>query len=305
METAGIIASCCFLLQRNPSNSSGNIVAWNLFHRWMEERHWNSREAAAKKAGSSASMDDEKSSKILEVDLVKTQLIYKNNHQYSCFTLTPDRNSHSFTTVQDSPLLDLATLQQSVRSPPCVAMQRCLSSMRFPLESVDFGASPQLLYSSSRRGDARKGCFTPSKSECARSLFGGSADYPNYMANTESFRAKARSQSAPKQRPENEKSGSGSLQRSSALHANLANRAYTGAGSCADKSMKSEIKLCRRHDEELNGIGGVTAGFTTLSQWVTAGFTTLSQWVTATRCCCAIPMLVVVAHRGDFACMYV
>ncbi|RWV83725.1 hypothetical protein GW17_00054633 [Ensete ventricosum] len=232
MEAAGIIASCCFLLQRNPSNSAGNIAAWNLFHRWMEERHWNSREAAAKKAGSSASMDDEKSSKILEVDPVKTQLTYKrnNNHQYSCFTLTPDRNSHSFTTVQDSPLLDLATLQQSVRSPPCIAMQRCLSSMRFPLESVDFGASPQLLYSSSRRGDARKGCFTPSKSECARSLFGGSADYPNYMANTESSRAKARSQSAPKQRPENEKSGSGSLQRSSALHANLANRAYTGAG---------------------------------------------------------------------------
>lgn len=230
---AGIIASCCFLLQRNPSNSAGNIAAWNMFHRWMEERYWNSREAAAKKPGSSASMDDERSSKILEVqDPVKTQLTHErnNHHQYACSTLTPDRNSRSFTTVQDSPLKDFSTLQQSVRSPPSVAMQRCLSSMRFPFESVDFGASPQFLYTSSRRGDARKGCFTPSKNECARSLFGGSADHPNYMANTESSRAKARSQSAPKQRPENDKSGSGSLQMSSALHAKLANRTNTGAG---------------------------------------------------------------------------
>ncbi|URD84408.1 IQ calmodulin-binding motif family protein [Musa troglodytarum] len=219
-------------LKRNASNSAGNIAAWNLFHRWMEERYRNSREAAARKAGSSASMDDEKSSKILEGDPAKTQLTHgrTNYHQYSCATLTPDRNSRSFTTVQDSPLKDFSTLQQSLRSPPSVAMQRCLSSMRFPLESVDLGASPQFLYTSSRRGDARKGCFTPSKSECARRLFGGSADYPNYMANTESSRAKARSQSAPKQRPENDKSGSGSLQRSSALHAKLANRAYTGAG---------------------------------------------------------------------------
>ncbi|CAL9207989.1 unnamed protein product [Musa hybrid cultivar] len=220
-------------LKRNPSNNAGNIAAWNMFHRWMEERYWNSRETAAKKAGSSASMDDERSSKILEVeDPVKTQLTHErnNHHQCACSTLTPDRKSHSFTTVQDSPLKDSSTLQQSVRSPPSVAMQRCLSSMRFPFESVDFGASPQFLYTSYRRGDARKGCFTPSKNECPRSLFGGSADYPNYMANTESSRAKARSQSAPKQRPENDKSGSGSLQRSSALHAKLANSAYAGAG---------------------------------------------------------------------------
>ncbi|KAI8019193.1 Protein IQ-DOMAIN 31 [Camellia lanceoleosa] len=39
---------------------------------------------------------------------------------------------------------------------------------------------------------------TPSKSVCGDSFF----DFPNYMANTQSFRAKLRSHSAPKQRPE-------------------------------------------------------------------------------------------------------
>ncbi|KAJ7973776.1 Protein IQ-DOMAIN like [Quillaja saponaria] len=42
--------------------------------------------------------------------------------------------------------------------------------------------------------------ITPAKSVCAESFFYG--NFPNYMVNTESFKAKLRSQSAPKQRPE-------------------------------------------------------------------------------------------------------
>ncbi|KAK9666032.1 hypothetical protein RND81_14G154800 [Saponaria officinalis] len=44
---------------------------------------------------------------------------------------------------------------------------------------------------------------TPTKSVCGDSFFKLHCNHPSYMADTQSFRAKLRSQSAPKQRPEN------------------------------------------------------------------------------------------------------
>ncbi|KAL0374416.1 UNVERIFIED_CONTAM: protein IQ-DOMAIN 14 [Sesamum radiatum] len=44
--------------------------------------------------------------------------------------------------------------------------------------------------------------LTPAKSVCPESYSRSSGDHPNYMAKTQSFKAKLRSHSAPKQRPE-------------------------------------------------------------------------------------------------------
>jgi len=225
-------------LGRERSESCGR----NWLDRWVEERY----------------MDDEKNAKILEVDNGKPGRYASkrrggggNQHQSPCSTMTSDQNSRSYATMPESPSKDSTTAQQSVPSPPSVGMGEALSPLRLPVDIAELCDSPQFFSASSRPGSSRRGPFTPSKSECSRSLFGGYSDYPNYMANTESFRAKARSQSAPKQRPQYDKSSS--LRKASAaqayltgpcaptaaaaqqrlaasLHAKFTNKAYPGSG---------------------------------------------------------------------------
>ncbi|CAI8604534.1 unnamed protein product [Vicia faba] len=64
--------------------------------------------------------------------------------------------------------------------------------------------SPQTFSASLKTGNSvrRGNPFTPTRSECSWSFLGGYSGYPNFMANTESSRAKVRSQSAPRQRHE-------------------------------------------------------------------------------------------------------
>ncbi|CAN6268949.1 unnamed protein product [Urochloa humidicola] len=226
-------------LGRERSESCGR----NCLDRWVEERY----------------MDDEKNAKILEVDNGKPGRHASKrrggggHHQSPCSTMTSEQNSRSYATMPESPSKDSTTAQQSVPSPPSVGMGgEALSPLRLPVDIAELCDSPQFFSATSRPGSSRRGAFTPTKSECSRSLFGGYSDYPNYMANTESFRAKARSQSAPKQRPQYEKSSSlrkasaanafatgpyaptaaAAAQRSvaSSLHAKFTNKAYPGSG---------------------------------------------------------------------------
>lgn len=224
-------------LGRERSESCGR----NWLDRWVEERY----------------MDDEKNAKILEVDNGKPGRRYASkrrggggnhhqHHQSPCSTtMGSEQNSRSYATMPESPSKDSTTAQQSVPSPASVGMaeEEALSPLRVPVPAdvAELCDSPQFFSAtSSRPGSSRRGPFTPTaKSECSRSLFGGYSDYPNYMANTESFRAKARSQSAPKQRPQYERSSSlrraSAAQRSAAaaassLHAKFTNKAYPGSG---------------------------------------------------------------------------
>lgn len=62
-------------------------------------------------------------------------------------------------------------------------------------------SSPQY-FSAVSKAQAIRGPFTPSRPEYMESFLQDYSSFPNYMANTESSKAKVRSQSAPKQRPE-------------------------------------------------------------------------------------------------------
>ncbi|XP_062226483.1 protein IQ-DOMAIN 22-like [Phragmites australis] len=216
-------------LGRERSESCGR----NWLDRWVEERY----------------VDDEKNAKILEVDTGKPGRYTSKrrggggkHHQSPSSTMTSDQNSRSFATMPESPSKDSTTAQQSVPSPSSVGLAEALSPLRMPVDIADLCDSPQFFSATSRPGSSRRGPFTPTKSECSRSLFGGYSNYPNYMANTESFRAKARSQSAPKQRLQYEKSSSlrkaagpcaptaAAAQRSASLHAKFTNKAYPGSG---------------------------------------------------------------------------
>ncbi|KAH0448851.1 hypothetical protein IEQ34_022651 [Dendrobium chrysotoxum] len=74
-----------------------------------------------------------------------------------------------------------------------------------PVPQLSSGESPQYYSAASQHVNSRKGPFAPVKTERSRSFFKGYSNYPNYMANTESSMAKSRSQSAPRQRPDYEK----------------------------------------------------------------------------------------------------
>lgn len=235
------------MLKRNSSKASGrNIIDQDKTHlsrnwsdRRLDEGSWD-QQGSSIRAGAT---DDEKSDKILEIDTGKPNFTPKrrNLFQSSHHGVASDQISHSFTTSKDS------TTHQTVPSPSSCEVQS-LSPLKF-CQEVEEGSfctadnSPQFYSASSRAGSSRRGPFTPTKSDGSRSYLSGYSDHPNYMAYTESSKAKARSFSAPKQRPQYERSSStkrysvhgfgdsrSNAQRVSAMHANFTSKAYPGSG---------------------------------------------------------------------------
>lgn len=235
------------LLTRNGSKSNRRLIGnqdearlgWNRSDSRKEERSCDQR-ACSTKTGTT---DDEKSDKILEIDSGKPYFTPKRKNAFHSthHVLTSDQCSHSITTSKDS------TAHQTVPSPSSCEVQS-LTPLKFTheVEESPFCTadnSPQFFSASSRGGGSKRSPFTPTKSDGSRSYLSGYSDHPNYMAYTESSKAKARSLSAPKQRPHYERSSSakrnsvhgfGELrsgaQRVSNLHANFTNKAYPGSG---------------------------------------------------------------------------
>lgn len=232
-------------MQRNCSKSSGSVdldpeksrLARMLTDTRMSGRLWEQGSFAR-----TLPTDDDRSDKILEVDTGNPHATSKRRSLFysSHLSLGSDQNCQSFSTSKDS------TARQSVLSLSSGEVQS-LRPLKFT-QDVDESAfctadnSPTFYSASSRARSSKRGAFTPTNSDGSRSCLSGYSDHPNYMAYTESSKAKVRSLSTPKQRPQFERSSSTKrysvhgygdsrpTHRVSALHANFTNKAYPGSG---------------------------------------------------------------------------
>ncbi|CAJ1952672.1 unnamed protein product [Sphenostylis stenocarpa] len=215
---------------------------------WMEENSWSQTRDGSLKNGH---LDDEKSDKILEVDTWKPHL---NSHHSSGSSFQPahhylssDYYNENFVAHESPSKHSSKTLYPSLSSrefQPLGSLKLHKGKEEAPLRNVE--DSPQAFSASSRHGSgARRGPFTPTKSECAWSVFSGYSGHPNYMSNTESSRAKVRSHSAPRQRMEFERYGSTrrSLQ------------GFWDAGPSSDRDSDFRSKAYPTTNSSLNRIG--------------------------------------------------
>ncbi|OMO86020.1 IQ motif, EF-hand binding site [Corchorus capsularis] len=183
----------------------------NWLDRWMEESLWNNQRDAPVRHGR---VDDEKSDKILEVDTWKPRL----NSQQSSRNFRVSQHGSAMDYNQSYMTYDSPRKQSGKASNPLQNLTAAevfsLSTLKYPGGKDEAGLrtadnSPQVHSASSRPGSsARRSPFTPARSECSWGYLSGYSGHPNYMANTESSRAKYRSQSAPRQRLEFDKYGS-------------------------------------------------------------------------------------------------
>lgn len=226
---------------RSNSRAMGDQDAGHLYTNWSEHQFDGKIRDQRVSSTRASLVDDEKSDKILEIDTGKPRITSKRRNLFH--SSSSDPYSHSFTTSKDS------RTHLTVPSPSSGEVQS-FSPLKFAYEVEEVFCtaenSPQLYSASSRGGGGggKRSPFTPTKSDGSRSFLSGYSDYPNYMSNTESSRAKLRSMSAPKQRPQYERSSStkryslfgfgeprsSSTQRPSALRANFTSKAYPGSG---------------------------------------------------------------------------
>ncbi|GFP86027.1 protein iq-domain 14 [Phtheirospermum japonicum] len=141
----------------------------------------------------------EENIKIVEMDLGDYKPVTKARNSYSNHTqldrTTENRlSTHRTPTKQES---------QQISPSPSAITDTSPRTCSNHFEDYSFGtaqSSPQC-YSAMSKPDPARIPFPYPRSEYAESLCNEYPFYPSYMANTESSRAKARSHSAPKQRP--------------------------------------------------------------------------------------------------------
>ncbi|KAK6117600.1 hypothetical protein DH2020_048647 [Rehmannia glutinosa] len=183
----------------NNVNQESSQIASRWLNHWMEQCAWNNLHDTSleNKRG-----DDERSDKILEIDTWKPHQNNKtrNDRTNPTSQYLSARNDYTKT-------CPLSRLSSKLQKPNPSISSEDVSSIGDQVPARTADNSPRLHSASSRPTSNLRGPFTPARSECSRSLFGDYLGHPNYMANTESSRAKVRSHSAPKQRMQLEELG--------------------------------------------------------------------------------------------------
>ncbi|XVE81666.1 hypothetical protein DITRI_Ditri15bG0083400 [Diplodiscus trichospermus] len=147
----------------------------------------------------------EENVKIVEMDLGDSKGSLKSRNSYSCHPQAERESEHRFSTHYSSNCTYSKQDDYQVSPAPSTLtdMSPRASSGHFEDYSFCKAQSIPQYYSATSRPDPSKLPFAFPRPKYAESVL--SYDYPpfpNYMANTESSRAKLRSQSAPKTRPE-------------------------------------------------------------------------------------------------------
>ncbi|CAN4092903.1 unnamed protein product [Withania somnifera] len=171
-----------------------------------DETHNNPRQSVHRKSTQAnkfrhSYQEYEEDIKIVEMDLGESKSSTKNRNSYSNQGQT-ERTEHIFSTHKAHANQEY---QHISRAPSAITDQSPRAcSGHFEDYSYPTAQSSPQYYSPTSKPDQSRIQFTYSRSEYAEpeSLYNEYPFYPSYMANTKSSMAKARSQSAPKQRPE-------------------------------------------------------------------------------------------------------
>lgn len=237
-------------MQRNGSKSNDNTIyspenARLIPHRTDRRTSGRSWEQGSSFTRINTTDDDERSDKILEVDPGKPHVTPRSkNISHSC-QLIHHQYSRSISTSNHT----------NVQSPSSGEVVQSLRHLELGQDGDEVSSlltteNSPLFYSASSTGrSSKRALFTPptkSDGTYRSCLSGYYVDHPNYMTYTESSKAKVRSLSAPKQRPQYERSSSMSRYSvhgygdsrintsqkafTSALQANFTMKAYPGSG---------------------------------------------------------------------------